>query len=320
MHLHHAKRSLTRVPLGRRRQAGFSLVELLVVIAIIGMLVAILLPAIQAAREAARGSSCRNNLRQISLAIQTYHDASQRFPSARLDIGTVGAGTSAFYAILPFFEEASVAALYDKSKTFRGSEQNIRVANLDISLYRCPTMNLPREVPDPDPACSEHGAAGSYAVSTGSELSFAPTQPLFNMPPHNGAIIHGKYGPTTMARITDGTSHTLLVGEMDYGLENLMFNPCRPTHHKWGDTRWAVAYPGSTWGSTLAPLNSTVLDKQQFGLFWEAYEAFRSDHPGGVNFAFVDGSVRFIADEIDPILYKALSTREGAEMVDHSAY
>ncbi len=143
----------------RQRPAGFSLVELLVVIAIIGVLVAILLPAIQAAREAARCASCRNNLRQISTAIHLYHDVSKRLPPARLDLGTVGAGTSTFYIILPFLEESALADQYDKNASY-SSPQNINVSSKMIPVYLCPTMNLPRDVPDPDPACNEAGGAG----------------------------------------------------------------------------------------------------------------------------------------------------------------
>jgi prepilin-type processing-associated H-X9-DG protein len=123
----------------------------------------------------------------------------------------------------------------------------------------------------------------------------------------------------TIAKITDGTSQTFLVGEMDYGLENLYFTPCKPMLIKWGDTRWAVAYPGSTWGSTVAPPNSTRLVTQQYGLFWEEYESFRSDHSGGVHFGFVDGSVRFIADDISQTVYDALATREGEETIDSTS-
>jgi prepilin-type N-terminal cleavage/methylation domain-containing protein/prepilin-type processing-associated H-X9-DG protein len=304
----------TRIP-----RAAFSLVELLVVIAIIGVLVAILLPAIQAAREAARGSSCRNNLRQISTAIQLYHDTCQRLPPARLDKETVGAGTSTFFIILPFLEEVALADGFDKSADYRAGD-NLKVSNSIVPSYLCPTMVLPREVPDPTPACSESGAPGSYAVSTSSDICFILPSVI---PKHDGAIVHSKFGWTSIAKISaaDGSSSTFMVGEMDYGLRDYFWTTCyTPTTVRGGATRWAVAYPGITWGSTAGPINSEAIGTAKYDFFNIGYESFRSDHPGGVNFAFVDGSVRYIANEIDPALYKALATREGGEMVDNSAY
>jgi len=293
---------------------GFSLVELLVVIAIIGVLVAILLPAIQAAREAARGSSCRNNLRQISTAIHLYHDTHKRLPPARIDKSTTGAGTSTFYIILPYLEEEGLADLFDKNADYR-TEQNLKVASHRLPTYLCPTMNLPREVPDPDPACAEHGAPGSYAVSVSSKNGFVGGAAL-NLPDHDGAIVHPKFGSTSFAKITDGTSSTFLIGEMDFGLLDYYWNTCHgPTVVRGGDTRWAVGYAGITWGSTVGIINTETKGPTVDSFFDAGYQAFRSDHSSGVNFAFVDGSVRFITDDIDLVLYNALATRQGNETI-----
>jgi prepilin-type N-terminal cleavage/methylation domain-containing protein/prepilin-type processing-associated H-X9-DG protein len=301
-------------------RGAFTLVELLVVIAIVGVLAAILLPAVQAAREAARAASCRNNLKQIATAVHLYQDSMKRLPPARIDGATIGAGASAFLAILPYLEEQSSANLFDSKTGYKGSSGNIGVSNTSIPVYLCPAMNLPRAVPDPDPACNEVGAPGSYAVSTGSTNSFAPNGP-FGLPPHNGAIIHPKYGATSIAKISnaDGSSKTLLVGEMNFALRDLFWTlPCKPANTpKGGETRWAVAYPTITWGSTAAPINSDTQGTLEVGIFPNGHEAFRSDHGGGVNFAFVDGSVRFIANEIDLRVYSALATRAGGEALDH---
>jgi prepilin-type processing-associated H-X9-DG protein len=184
-------------------------------------------------------------------------------------------------------------------------------------------MHLPRRVPDTDPNCHETGAPGSYAVSTGSTLSFAPNFPFLKLPPHNGAIIHPKYGATSIDKIAaaDGTSKTLLVGEMNYGLLNYYWSSCKPSNTvKGGETRWASAYPGVTWASALAPLNSDTLLTQQLGLFYEEFESFRSDHPGGVHFAFVDGSVRLVEETVDQRVLQGLATRMGAETIDVAEY
>lgn len=309
-------RSLVPRPLPR----GFTLVELLVVIAIVGVLIALLLPAIQAAREAARSASCKNNLKQISTAIHLYHDAFKRLPPARMDDSGdhVNNFNGTFVMILPFLEEQSSAARFDNGKAYQAIG-NRSVANTLMPVYLCPTMNLPREVPDPDPNCGEYGAPGSYAVSTSSEICF-----LFGfIPPHNGAIIHSKYGMTTIGKISvaDGTSKTFMIGEMDFGLTDYYWGSCKSANTvRGGVTRWAVGYPGITWGSTAGVINSDNTQVLQYGVFAEGYEAFRSDHGGGVNFAFVDGSVKFIANEIDRAIYKGMATRAGNETIDISNY
>ena len=293
-------------------QPAFSLIELLVVIAVIGVLIGLLLPAVQAAREAARMATCQNNLKQIGLAIHMFHDASKKLPPARMnDNGFNGT----FLMVLSYLEQDDVARRFDGSVSYQGNAENREVAATPIPTYLCPSMKLMREVPDSDPACSEFGAPGSYAVSTGSELCFV----FPFIPPHNGAIIHPKFGKTTLARIShdDGTAYTLMVGEMNYGLKGYTWGACKPAGtEKFGETRWAVGYPGVTWASAAAPLNSKDVQTQIYGLFYAEYEAFRSDHPQGVNFAFVDGSVRFIADDISHDTLKHLSTRSGGEGID----
>jgi len=297
-----------------RRPRGFSLVELLVVIAIIGALVALLLPAIQAARESARNSSCKNNLRQMCTAMQLYHDAARRLPPARMsDTGF----NSAFLTILPYMEEGNLKSLFNDRQNYKAAGGNSLVSNTYVPVYVCPSMNIPRQVPDTDPSCDETGAIGSYAVSTGSTTSAGPVSPGLNLPPHNGAIIHPRYGFTSLGKIgnADGTSKTFLIGEMNYGLTNYNWD-CRPNVARWGTTRWAVGYYGITWGATAGPLNSTKLEKFAHPLFYLEFDSFRSDHPGGVNFAMVDGSVRFIAETIEKSVLDGLATRAGNETVD----
>ena len=121
-------------------------------------------------------------------------------------------------------------------QTITAARQNLTVASTSVVTYLCPSMNLPRVVPDPSPACGEYGAAGSYAVSVGSQSGFAIYSA--SMPKPDGAIIPPQYGITTIPKIggADGTSKTLLVGEINYGLTNYMWTECRPTDVKWGAT------------------------------------------------------------------------------------
>ncbi|HEY2839844.1 MAG TPA: DUF1559 domain-containing protein [Pirellulales bacterium] len=294
---------------------AFTLVELLVVIAIIGILIALLLPAVQSVREAARRTSCKNNLKQIGLTMSSYNDAFQQLPPGYFTTASVENDNGPFAMILPFLELGTVAAQFDMSRQYNSTEKNLEIASTIIPVYLCPSMYLPREVPEPNHACGEYGAAGSYAVSIGSQSGFAIYSTT--LPPPNGAVIPPKFGVTSIATIAvcDGASNTLLAGEMNYGLTNYMWTECRPTDVKWGATRWAVGYPGVTWGSTMAPLNSTQLQETPVNfIIYPQYEAFRSDHHGGVNFVMVDGSVRFIADGVSPNTLNALATRNGSDI------
>lgn len=285
------------------RRDGFTLVELLVVVAIVGILIALLLPAVQAAREAARRMTCTSHLRQIALAMHLYNDSTGRLPPAQQ-----GGLHSAFVSILPYLEQGAVRELYNIKKAYNHPD-NRRVINQVIPLYLCPSMNLPRQVPDPDPAMGEHGAPGSYAVSTGSQFSFDATT-------HNGAIVHPYSGWTSMPVIVqlDGTSQTFLLGEMNYGFDNYKWGGASPRKDeiRWGVNRWAAGYWAVNWGSTYGQFNARRLTNE---IACEELQVFRSDHPGGANFAFVDGSVRFVGEHVDDKTLDGLATRNGKEAV-----
>ncbi len=169
-----------RVP---HRRAAFTLVELLVVIAIIGILVAILLPAVSAVRDAARRTSCQNNLRQIATAMHNHQSAQRLLPSAAR--GGLASG-SAFVSILPYLEEHRLFDDYrDDLAPTAGT--NATIAGTRLAVYLCPSMNLPREVPDT--SAGETAAPGSYALSTGTG------KPWYK---HTGAIIAKDQGRTSI--------------------------------------------------------------------------------------------------------------------------
>jgi prepilin-type N-terminal cleavage/methylation domain-containing protein/prepilin-type processing-associated H-X9-DG protein len=281
----------------RIRPLGFTLIELLVVISIIGLLTALLLPAIGAARDAARRTGCVNNLHQMATAMHAYQSAHRRLPSASRH-GLAGA--SAFVTILPYIEEQTLFDRYrDDLAPTAGT--NAEITATKLAVFVCPSMFLPRDVPDS--GCGETAAIGSYALSTGTE------KPWYK---HSGAIIASEQGKTTIPLISgkDGSSKTFLIGEFDYGLVNLMWAGCDRAGPRYGTAAWAIGYPGMSWGSTYGVFNSDRLINGS-----DEWFTFRSDHSGGVQFAMVDGSVRFINDSIDAAVLNGLATRQGAEAI-----
>jgi prepilin-type N-terminal cleavage/methylation domain-containing protein len=308
--------------------SAFTLVELLVVIAIIGVLIALLLPAIQAARETARTCTCRNHLRQIGLAVQLFHDTNKTLPPPKVLGGPGGLYSdpeasdqfsqrgSAFVLLLPYLEEANRFAEYDISKDVSHSK-NLPITSRPIELYMCPSMALPREVPNI--SAGEKLGPGSYMLSVYTDYGATKeTDGAFMRPVFSGSV------PTRydlpVSQITDGTSNTFLIGENSYNLPRLPW-PEMPGNEKWGDHTWADGYWALSWGNIqwflyeklkIATYNRTDLSNPK-----DAMRVFRSDYRGGAQFVFLDSSVRFVPTDIDYNVLKALVTRAGEE-VDHS--
>jgi prepilin-type N-terminal cleavage/methylation domain-containing protein/prepilin-type processing-associated H-X9-DG protein len=318
-----------------RRQRGFTLVELLVVIAIIGILVALLLPAVQSAREAARRGACLNNLKQLALAVSLYDDQNKRLPP-----GSTGkvTGAEASYSfpspwsdpngnlpwghfswaavILPYMEGQNIYNSIDfnvpayaesiaedagwgKERGPSGNAKNKQAAQSQPGSFVCPSahtaMNLPSSI-------RRQAMFKDYGINAGSGNSQCCAE---RNGPHDG--LAWVRSSVRLGEVLDGTSNTFLFLEFAHNAGHSWTNPEAGTnqffwvHHISQGYVTAAEYGGSP----PFPPNLTFLNTR--GAF--------SDHPGGVNAAYLDNHVGFISNNIDTRLYGRLFTREGQEVV-----
>lgn len=317
------------------RGTGFTLVELLVVIAIIGILVALLLPAIQAAREAARRNSCANNLRQFGIALQNHASAKHSFPPG-MEIEFTATGIN-FFAnantfLLPYLEETAVTSRYNFEKPYW--EQEVELVKIPMGTFTCPSNEFQFFVSDiftkEGFSIGDTFATTDYAYSKGSTDAWCLS---FDYPANEvGVFTIGKM--IKLRQITDGLSSTMAMGEAAGG-ENWLLSDgpslnaaIEPEHSAsvpWvignlGAVRMAPFRMSSIYGATAEPLNKravtpTIIDEAN-GFDCRssrnggphAVSNFRSDHPGGGQFLFCDGSVQMLSDSIDLTTYRRLST------------
>lgn len=304
----------------QRPRSAFTLIELLVVLAIIAILIGLLLPAVQKVREAANRMKCTNNLKQIALATHNYHDTHFRFPYSALDRQpneTTSTYVTGFILILPYLEQDAVAKRWDPKQPRNSTVDtdgdgftNALLQSMLIPTYVCPTMSPPSGPlggAENRAYCSYLYNAGSWDAQLFAYWSFygMSSPPVYDgaiIPLHNLTVTPTSPNkqPTTMASIADGTSNTFLVGETD-------FKPRGVPSIEMGGT-WAYGYIGYSYGTTFHPFNRHDNTTTIYG-------AIRSEHVGGANFAYVDGSVRFVRDSIPLDTYRALSTRAGGEVV-----
>lgn len=322
-----------------RRHHAFTLVELLVVIAIIGVLVALLLPAVQAAREAARRSQCSNNLKQIGLAVHNYHDIHKQFPPGGPGTGihpnNDGYRISAWVRILPFLEQEPLYTQLNLTGGFRHVPNELlpdgeRVRHKQISVMLCPSDDHP---PFSPASGDDRWAKGNYIASTGSQRSdsggdCSPFNVYMEVLPGGNATYGNVTDPRRisglfnyfgadirLADVRGGTSNTLLAGEQVGG--------CTVAGQR---TSWWHPNSSGAWGITITPLNTwntcefarpnqiTHPDCTQPDR-WNFTYGFRSKHPGGVNFVLADASVRFISETIEhATVFQALGSRRESPM------
>jgi type II secretory pathway pseudopilin PulG len=314
-----------------RHRTAFSIIELLVVCGIISVLVALLLPAVQSARDAARRVGCRNNLKQIGLALYLYHDATGVFPAGR---GTpLPLVFSAQARLLPFLEQSALTAAIDwgsppvsfaiaNGPVYNG-QRNLSAASTIASVWLCPSDPAGGRVPGLSyggtnyVACSGSGGADSGSLNAADGVFFAGSR-------------------TGFRDLLDGSSNTMAFSERVLGpgrdgsvnnrLDWILERPngteptepgCSGGTGLWNSERggrWILGNYGNTLYNHALPPNSTAWDcmniQQQKGRM-----AARSLHPGGVMGLSCDGAVRFVSDSVDLAVWRAIATRGGLEAV-----
>lgn len=285
----------------RENRPGFTLVELLVVMAVIGILISLILPAVQQAREAARRKTCANNLKQIALGLHNTHELQGRFPP-----GWIGnTGYQAEWAwtsfMLPQLEQQNLFEQLDVSGTplhqVFNDPNRIELLKTPLPVFRCPSDTTPTLLPGGDPSfpnvdrifdCSTcptgfEPSASNYVGNSG----FFDQSNQFR----NNGIFFGTH-TTSLRDITDGTSNTLLVGEREARCRSGSWIGVRNPP---GEDMWGTYY-------VRARVSIRLNDPRKSGdpdFFNACTEGFSSKHPGGAHFALCDGSVRFINDNID---------------------
>jgi prepilin-type N-terminal cleavage/methylation domain-containing protein/prepilin-type processing-associated H-X9-DG protein len=280
----------------RRHQLGFTLIELLVVIAIIGVLIALLLPAVQGAREAARRTACQNNLHQIGIALHNFLDANGEFPAGCLECEFRFPSPRKQIAwnayILPQIEESSTYEAFHFDKPYKDFD-NLNAAGRVIPTFLCPsTARTNRK------GFTTGDRNGNGTWDAGDNLAYTDYGGLFGvgrltptiLPENEGVLIYEHR--VRVSQIPDGLSKTAIVGV------------CTGRDHTYA-SEW------SNGQNIFDQFFSNLINASQNNELW-------SDHPGGVFAAFCDGHVQFLPDTINQQVLLALLTRAGGEAIGES--
>jgi len=311
---------------GKIARTAFTLIELLVVISIIAVLIGLLLPAVQKVREAAARMSCSNNLKQCALGVHMYHDSNKKLPpGAQGPVMPIPAGpnatpvmgTSWLVFILPYVEQSNVYSAYSFAG---GYSANAGVGSRQINLYNCPSGVKQLSAAEPGAITHYYGIMGpgngtGYTMATVAPTGYTyTTNSTHSQPPTTGMLIYTDYSLGILSTVElsdaiDGTSNTIMIGERsrtplpnvgnDY-MSWIRGNDLTASPPGAGAAK-NISY-SINFASGYVSLGSAVNDV-----------AMNSNHPGGANFAFGDGSVRFLNDNVDLNAYIAASTMNGRE-------
>jgi prepilin-type N-terminal cleavage/methylation domain-containing protein len=299
-------------PCSRSKSRGFTLIELLVVIAIIGVLVAILLPAVQQAREAARRAQCLNNMKQIGIGFHNYESTHGGFPACRWTFGSATSGSGWGVRLLPYIDQTALFNKYDFTKNYFDTENGDVIKSI-VPVFRCPSA------PDPGLIACVKAATTTLSGTFGAPGDYAVTHLLNAQYQVNGAqakpALPTENAIGRIADIKDGTSNTILVheqaGRPDYYIRGQkqatstgMTNPVW-----WGP--WAsyrhFTYQSYSATGTATGFACTINCNNGQGTY--------GFHTGGAHVTLCDGSGRFLSESLDAKLMFALMSREGSEPI-----
>jgi prepilin-type N-terminal cleavage/methylation domain-containing protein len=294
-----------------RLHRGFTLVELLVVIAIIGVLVALLLPAVQAAREAARRSSCTNNLRQLGLAVHNFEGVMKEIPPSATD--AVGSRRGFMSYILPYIEQSNLEANYTPTTEWF-AEVNAAAIKTHLNVVQCPSAPARRMSSGATDSIAWTAACGDYGVMQGLDSS---THAMGIPTDYNKAGMFKDRESSRFADVTDGLSQTLMIsedaGRPQYWRRGKRYGDLSNTEHGvWASRQFKIQPRGHLMDGSAFPGPCAVNCSNDRGVY-----AF---HPSVANVVLGDGSVRSLNHNLDIFVFYYLCTIAGGEVVASDSY
>ncbi|RLS54624.1 MAG: DUF1559 domain-containing protein [Planctomycetota bacterium] len=314
-----------------KKKCGFTLIELLVVIAIIAVLIALLLPAVQQAREAARRTQCKNNQKQLGLAVHNYHDTFTVFPAGMLNWPTpvgqtprppANRSVSLFCLLLPYLDQGPLSQQWDYNNPFNNVIAGRTAVILPVLI--CPSDVMPSPIYETTPTSITpplltRYALGSYGGNAG-RWSYHPSRQPVGYIPDGLFYLNSRH---RMRDVTDGTTQTICFGERahrDAAYSTWATTNSRSTMDGYGLWAPSTGLPGLgdvTLGteqrinyrhaSATAPNQNSFEDAR--------VSCHGSEHVGGSHVTLCDGSVRFISENIDQLIWRSIGTRAGGEVV-----
>lgn len=341
----------TQQQLRNQHATGFTLIELLVTIAIISLLIALLLPAVMQAREAARRTSCKNNLKQLGLALHNYHDLFGTFPiggrnhpgkTSILPVATSWAGPSFFAGLLPEIDQANLFNQLDLNSPGSGDTtvgvNNAKISRKRISVFLCPSSTIPEFTPIGASSLLQPSYAGISGAAPGTPAAPFTETRLAQMRPCSGFVGYLSWGgmlvpndAVRMRDVTDGASQVMILGEFsDFVLSSTgvkrEFIPAASTgwlrgtdcigtgsNYKNAASSPNICYNLATLMHPVGKRNSPVPDGC---LTTSPNRPLISSHTGGAHITLTDGSVRFVSDSSDITIIKRLATRDDGSVIE----